>query len=365
MRIGIDAREIEKRMTGIGRYLSGFISYAAEHSPHSYFLYYSSKPGIDFSCDNVKNRIVPGAGFLWDHVILPRNLKADSIDIFFSPYYKSPWNLSLKSVITVHDLNPLFDKNFPILYRIYFKKIIERSLQNASFVFTVSNYARNDILRIFNIDGNKVIVNYNAIDNRFIPMDNSSLEAVLDKYGIDSGYILHISNLMPHKNADILIKAYSMLSQNVKDKYKLVIGGKKEREYGKLLDLVNKLGLSDSIIFLGFIDDNDLPYLYNGASVFVFPSIREGFGFPPAEAMACGVPVVTSNATSLPEIVGDAGMLVEPGDTNGFARAITKILTGESLNKKMIKKGLSRVRMFSIEKTASRILEIFKRLENK
>jgi glycosyltransferase involved in cell wall biosynthesis len=363
LKIGIDAREIEGEMTGIGRYLTGFIKYASKIS-HEYFLYYSRRPEIDLSCFNVKIRILKGSNLLWDHMILPKALNKDRIDLFFSPYYKKPWSLKCKSIITVNDLNPLFNENSSFWYRIYFKKIIKRSLDSVDFVLVLSTYVKEQILKFFGIDKSKIIVNSAAVDNiSFHRIRNeASFRVVLEKYGIESDYILYIGNLMPHKNVSSLIKAYSELSEDIKNKYKLVIGGSKNWTYRQLVKLVDRLGLVNNVIFTGFIFNDDLIYLYNAASLFVFPSFKEGFGLPPLEAMACGVPVIASNVTSLPEVIGDAGILVNPYNIQELAKAISVVLTQEYLRRSLIEKGLERANRFSIEKMGSRILEIFEKL---
>lgn len=363
LRIGIDVREIERNMTGIGRYLGGFIKYATNTS-HEYFLYYSRSPQADLSCSNAKVRVLPSSKFLWDHITLPKALERDKIDLFFSPYYKKPWSLKCKSIITVHDLNPLFNKNSSFWYRVYFKKILKRSVYSADFILVVSNYVKKELLKIFRLDDNKVIVNYNAVDERFFRMDdNISLKAVLEKYSIKSDYILYVGNLMPHKNAPSLVEAYSQLPDEIKEKYKLVIGGSKNWTYEQLVKLVDGLGLVNNVIFAGFISNDDLVYLYNGASLFVFPSFREGFGFPPLEAMACGTPVITSNTTSLPEVIREAGILVNPYKVNEIKAAIIKVLTDSTLRNGLIKRGLEMSRRFTPKKTAEQILKIFTKVQ--
>lgn len=365
IRCGVDAREIERGMTGIGRYLKGFIKYASGTS-HEYFLYYSRKPEVDLGNSNIQVRVLSSPKFIWDHIALPKALKKDKVDLFFSPYYKKPWSLKCKSIVTVHDLNPLYSKNSSFWHRIYFKKLLKRSIYSADFVLVVSAYVKEQILELFKPDANKIIVNYNAIDERFCPIENDNfLKTVLAKYGIKSEYIFYVGNLMPHKNIPSLVRAYAGLPDNLKDKYKLVIGGSKRWTYKQLVKLVNKLGLVKNVSFTGFIPENDLVYLYNGAGLFVFPSLYEGFGFPPLEAMACGTPVVASNVSSLPEILGDAGILVDPCKVNDISEAITKVLTESELRDSLVERGLRRVRQFSTEKMSRKIIEAFEVLNEK
>lgn len=366
MRIGIDAREIKNGMTGIGRYLTEIIKYVSK-VPYEYFLYYSNSPEDDLSCSNVQVRILRAHKLLWDHIILPKALSKDKIDLFFSPYYKKPWSLKCKSIITVHDLNPLFNENFPFWYRIYFKCVVKRSINSADFIIVPSKYIKEQILRIFMTDKSKIIVNPYAVDDIFcrIIEDKDYLRLILEKYDIKSDYILYVGNLMLHKNVAFLIKAYSRLSEDIKNKYKLVICGSKDWTYKQLVKLAYKLDVVNNIIFTGFVSNDDLIYIYNGASLFVFPSLREGFGFPPLEAMACGIPVIVSNVTSLPEVVGDAGILINPYDIQELIRAMNDIFTDKELRNNLIEKGLNRVKQFSVEKMRSRVLEIFENLIDK
>lgn len=361
MRIGIDAREIQGQMTGIGRHLKSFLKHI-EGAPHEYFLYYSQMPENKPDCPKVNIRIFSGQKLIWDHILLPKALIRDKIDLFFSPYYKRPWSLKVKSIITVHDINPLFMKSYSLFYKIYFKTILKQSLKKSDFIVVVSRYVKKQLCSLFNVDPQKIVVNYNSLDENFLNVDESQMYSVLEKYKINSDYILYVGNLMPHKNIPTLIKAYAELSDNIKDKYKLVVGGAKSKTYNQLAKLAGKMDLLDNIIFTGFIDDSDLAYLYRKASLFVFPSFREGFGYPPLEAMASGVPVVASDRTSLPEVIADAGILVSPDDISGFTKAMERVLTDKELSQKLIEQGKKRAKEFSTEKMAKGLVAVFERL---
>jgi len=351
-------------MTGIARSLFGVIGHISPLS-HEYFLYYSRQPEADLRSPNIKVKVLKTPWLLWDHIALPGALREDKIDLFFSPYYKKPWWLPCKSIITVNDLNPLFNKH-SFLYRLYFRCVLKRSLRTANLILVLSRYVKDQLLEIFEIDANKVMVHYCAVREDFSPLkDRLSARATLEKYGVTSNYILYVGNLMPHKNVSSLIKAYAGLPKDIKDAHSLVIGGSKKWCYRQLVRLAAQSGVKDKVVFTGFIPDEDLLSVYNGAALFVFPSLREGFGFPPLEAMACGVPVVASNVTSLPELIGDAGVLVDPYDVQALTRAMNDVLTNEELRKGLIEKGLKRVKQFSIEKTAAVIVEAFSKVADK
>jgi glycosyltransferase involved in cell wall biosynthesis len=271
LRIGIDARELEGKMTGIGRYLVALIRYLSK-TPHEYFLYYSCSPQTDLSSLNVKTNVLKGHKLLWDQVTLPRALKREGIEVFFSPYFKKPWRLSCRSIITVNDLNPLFNDGFSSLHRFYFKRTVSESVLSADFILTLSSYVREQLLEKFHAESNKVIVNPCAVKEFFSPVkDESALKAVLARYGINSEYIFYVGTLMPHKNVASLIRSYGLLHADLKDKYRLVIGGGKDWDYDKLVRLAGKLCLINNVIFTGFILDEDLVFLYSGAKLFVFP----------------------------------------------------------------------------------------------
>jgi glycosyltransferase involved in cell wall biosynthesis len=188
--------------------------------------------------------------------------------------------------------------------------------------------------------------------------DRAKIDKILDKYYIDRQYILHIGTLNPRKNLDFLIKVFNRVHQVVPD-VKLVITGKKGWHYQSLFELVEKLGLQKDVIFTGYILDEEAPYLYNGASVYAFPSIYEGFGLPPLEAMSCGTPVVASNTSSIPEVVGDAGVLLSPHDSNGWTKALVEILKNPTKREKLGQMALVRAKQFSWKKTAEKTAQVY------
>ena len=179
------------------------------------------------------------------------------------------------------------------------------------------------------------------------------------KYGINRKYVLYIGNFEHHKNVDGLIKAYSGLPAELRKEYFLVVGGKDEKNSPGIEKLSGELGVRENIFFPGFIEEDDLPSIYGGAEIFIFPSFYEGFGLPPLEAMACGIPVIASNVSSLPEVVGDAGSLVDPKDIYGLTTAIKELLTDARVRYKMREKGLKRAKLFQAGDTTQKILNVF------
>ncbi len=365
MKIGIDIREMEKgKMTGIGRYLKNLLDYIAqEDQKNEYILFANQKTEYTTTVKNIKIRVIKGwfAPF-WDQVQLPRALKKDKINLFLSPYYKKPFFTPCKSIITIHDLNPLFLPPISMKgwfkNRLYFRTLLKLSSRKVDRIITVSQYSKKDIVEYFRVPEEKIEVICHCVDERYRPISSNS-EEVTSKYGIDRKFIFYFGNFNPHKNVKALIEAYYRLPQKTKDKYQLVLGGRRDRYCMSLEKMVKHLKIEERVVFTGFISEEDLPAIYSAAELFVFPSLREGFGLPPLEAMACGTPVITSNTTSLPEVVGEAGILVNPYNVDEIKAAIIEVLTNSTLRNDLIQKGLERSRRFTSEKTTKQILEVF------
>ncbi|MEK7851993.1 MAG: glycosyltransferase family 1 protein, partial [Deltaproteobacteria bacterium] len=198
--------------------------------------------------------------------------------------------------------------------------------------------------------------------NNFCRPMNLGQEAdeVRRKYSIPDSYILYVGTIQPRKNIGTLVKAYSKLVKAKGVTHKLVITGRKGWLYAPLFELIKSEGLEQNVIFTGFVPDEELPYIYNGADLFVYLSLFEGFGIPPLEAMVCGVPVICSDATSLPEVVGDAGILVDPMDQEGVEKAILNVLISPSLRREMQEQGFLQAGKFSWERTARETLEVYR-----
>lgn len=234
---------------------------------------------------------------------------------------------------------------------------------NADFIITVSEYIKKTMLKISKLDPNKIKVVYNSVSEIFRILDKKQcLEKVKRLCGIDKDFILYVGNLKPHKNLRRLIQAYNLLRSDIKEKYQLVIVAKKDRFFKELYQLVKDINLEQSVIFTDLVKDSDLVYLYNGASLYISISLYEGFGLPFIEAMACGTPVISANVSAIPEIVGDAGILLNPLDIKQISQAIQMVLTDEFLRKEMINKGLRQAKNFSREEMVNKILGIFKQL---
>ncbi len=365
MRIGVDVRELERdKATGIGKYLLNFLKFATDQKPEWEFVLFGNQDTqIDLDVPNIKKIFISECvTFFWDQMQLPCRLKKEKVDLFLAPYFKVPLFFCGKLVLIINDLilllAPEYQNLSNTLKRVYFKSLLKMAIRKADRIITISHHSKKDIIKLFRVPEKKIKVITLAISEKFRPID-FGIEKIISKYKIDGRFIFYVGNFNPHKNVSILIEAYQKLPVKIKEEYSLVIGGKKDKYYYALFRLVQRLELEDKVIFTDFIAEEDLPYLYNAADIFVFPSLYEGFGLPPLEAMACGTPVIASNTTSLPEVVGVAGILVNPHRVDEIKAAIIKVLTDSALRNDLIKRGLERSMRFTAKKTADQILEVF------
>jgi glycosyltransferase involved in cell wall biosynthesis len=255
--------------------------------------------------------------------------------------------------------NSLYAK---ISYR-YTKLFFPYSLRKTKVIITSSNSTKKDLIQKYGIDENKIQVLYLACDEQFCPAkDENSLLVTRKKYNAEAGYVLHISSSDPRDNTPVVIRAYQRTRYESKIPQKLIICGNIGLEEMKFEKLIRELSLKNSIIFTGRLSEKELAAVYQAADLFIEPSLYEGFGLQVIEAMACGIPVITSNVTSLPEIVGDAGILVSPTDIESLASAMVKILTDSGLNQTLRQKSLERAKFFSWDRAAQETLDIYNKL---
>lgn len=371
MRLGIDAREIQGGVhTGIGRSLANFLKYFATLGQDDQCVLFSSQPVPVTFGENVKNIVLPECWTqYWDQITLAAALKRERIEVFYSPYYKIPLLASCKCVCAVLDLMylvvPEYRRRLSLAAKLYYAVPGKKFLQKADKILTCSGHSRKDIIRIYGVDASKIEIIPLSVSRIYYPeTDDAKIDLMKVKYGIKGRYLLYLGNLKPHKNVKSVISAFSKIASEFDD-LSLVIAGPKEHLYRELAEQTRKLGLSQRIIFTGTISESDHPHiLYSGAEVFVMPSLYEGFGLPPAEAMACGVPVVSSSTTSIPEVVKDAGLLIDPEKPDDIAQAIKRILQNPGLKQELVAKGLEYVKEYEEVKIARQNYAFFKRVLN-
>ena len=296
---------------------------------------------------------------------IPLALRRRRVDLFHAPHYVVPRLVPCPYVVTIHDCIHLrFPQYLPNrLASVYAKAMMQMAARGARRVFTVSYASKLDILHYLRIPADRVEVIYNAPDQHITAQPPAeTLARTRDRYQLTSPFILYTGNIKPHKNIDRLIEAYADLRRRGIEDYKLLIIGDEVSKYPNLRRLVHRFHLHQHVRFLGFVPDATLAALYRLATVFVFPSLYEGFGLPPLEAMTAGAPVITSNVSSLPEVVGDAALLIDPMDPTSIADGLARVLCDADLRADLVRRGQARARAFSWERSAARVHEVYREL---
>jgi len=295
--------------------------------------------------------------------LMPKILENEQFELIHEPCQIGPFffKSSFKKVVTVHDLSVLlFPETHKAIHYFHHTFGLKRTLKNVDRIIAVSNSTKNDLIRILNIPPHKIEVIYEAASNNYrVIRDNSSLEEFRNRYKLNFRYILYVGTLEPRKNVSGLVKAFYMLKKRGFS-HKLVIVGKKGWKYKQLFELIRTLKLSKDIVFTGYVEESDLPYFYNCAELFVYPSRYEGFGLTVIEAMRCGCPVITSNVSSLPEAAGKAAILIDPSDTAQIANAAENVLNNKKLRNEMVKKGIKHSAKFSWEMSSKQTFRLYK-----
>ncbi|MGB7063202.1 MAG: glycosyltransferase family 1 protein [Candidatus Zixiibacteriota bacterium] len=375
MRIAIDVRKIEPTLSGIGRYTKNILTHLSRLDRDNEYvlvgnrdLHRSLAPGKNF-----RTVIVDYPAFsLRSLFLMHKILRREKIDLFHSPFISAPLFAPCKTVITVHDLIPLrFARGFegnrglaPVLKRRVFGLILSLVTRKASRIITVSRASKEALQRFDGSLASKTDVIYEAPETIFRKVSDEEIKRSKARFGLKGKSILHVGIIRPHKNLIRLFEALELLVLVKRQPCTLAIVGGQEEERLFLKAKAQELGISRYVLFAGGLTDDEIVPLMNAVDAFVFPSLEEGFGLPPLEAMACGTPVITSNLSSLPEVVGEAALLVDPRNVQELADAIDRLLTDERLKNQLIRKGFERIRFFSWEKTAQETLQVYRNAVN-
>ena len=349
MKLIIDARMVTENLHGIGRYTYELICGLNKKEDVIITLITNNieESKKIFAClDNIKF-IQMKSGFLspMEVIELPLVLNKHKDCIFHSTSFSASPFIRIESYITIHDLNHLaLPQYYSKIKQYYYKFVVKPFAKKCKKIFTVSEFSKKEIIKWLNCDENKVIVTYNGIDEKFKKTDDKTiLKNIQVKYSLPEKFVLYIGNLKEHKNVETLIKSMNKVYGN----YKLIINGKANERIDKV---IKEYMLKDRVQFIGYVDEDDLPCIYSLASVFVFPSLYEGFGLPPLEAMACGCPTIVANTSSLPEVVGDAAIKVESLDYDNIAYYINKLIEEDGKVNQIINSGDINVKRFRWDK---------------
>lgn len=354
MKIGIDIQTTLGQKTGFGFYVKNLVEELKELDSNHHYKLFAPTTQKDFSAPQ---------RWWWDQVEMPKEAFRSKIDILHQPAFSAPIFYPGKVVVTVHDLIAMvYGEDIPFFSRQFFGRWMPYSYRRADHIISISSHTKKDLIRILGIPENKITVIYLATSNEFKPIkDRLLLQSIQKKYNTGAKYLLHVGTLNPRKNIGLLINVFAHVVRRFPE-YRLVITGKKGWYYEGLFEKVDALGLKNKVIFTGYVADEDKPALYSGATLFLFPSLYEGFGLPPLEAMSCGVPVIASKESSIPEVVGKAGVLLPPKDEAAWVREIIRVLGSASLKKIMIAKSLAQAKQFSWTKTALETVKVYEKV---
>jgi glycosyltransferase involved in cell wall biosynthesis len=379
IRIGIDCTAAVRQGAGIGRYTRHLVDALTQLDVENQYVLLVARGGISrpqpwlevvASRRHVRVVSLPlsdrAMAVLWHRLGLPLWAEwfCGALDVFHSPDFTLPPVLRARTALTVHDLSfvRVPESADPAL-RSYLLRVVPASVRRADAVLADSQSTRSDVIECIGADPARVEVVYPGVEPRFRPLEDAhALQAVRSRYGLPDRFMLGLGTLQPRKNYERLIEAYGMTRREVRAQVKLVIAGGKGWLYDSIFRRVEELGVAADVRFAGYVADEDLPALYTLAELFVFPSLYEGFGLPPLEAMACGTPVVTSNVSSLPEVVGEAALLVDALDVLALAEAIQRALSDEGLRSRMTHLGRQQARRFTWPGAAKKLLDLYGRL---
>jgi glycosyltransferase involved in cell wall biosynthesis len=364
VRIGIDARKLHD--FGIGTYIRNLLQQLARIDQATEYVLFCRERDKDVSRQLGPNfRAVveraPSYSFS-EQIRIPIALRRERIDLFHAPHYVLPPLVHCRSIVTIHDcIHLIFPQYLPTrMAHAYARATFWTATRRADRILTVSEASKSDILRRFNIPVNKIVVTYNAIDELFlVERTEEEFARVRERYQLNDPFVLYVGNIKPHKNLERLIDAFDRVRHQGFDTLSLVIIGDQISRYQGLRRAVHRHKLHKHVRFLGFVPPGTLAVLYRLASVFAFPSLYEGFGLPPLEAMASGTPVLSSNVSSLPEVLGDAALLVDPYSCEDIADGLVKLLTDEPLRATLKTRGLSKVHEYSWEESVRRVHQIY------
>jgi glycosyltransferase involved in cell wall biosynthesis len=368
MLVGIDAsRAAAARRTGTENYSLHLIrELLALGQDHCFRLYLDQRPTMDLFRGTAEWRVIPFPR-LWTHLRLSWEMLSNPPDLLFVPSHVLPLAHPHRSVVTVHDLGyHYYPEAHTLFQNAYLRWSTRYNARVATRVLADSEATRRDLMNYYGTPEAKIAVVYPGRNEALAPVvDPQTLAGIRGRYGLGDSYFLYVGTLHPRKNLVRLVQAFAALLQSWNsipkqptDWLQLVLAGQKGWLYEEILAEIRKLGLADRVVLTGYVPDADLPGLLSGALAFVYPSLHEGFGLPVLEAMACDTPVVCSNVSSLPEVAGDAALMVDPFDVESLAEALHQIVLDQGLRHTLVERGRQQVQLFSWHRCARETLRI-------
>lgn len=372
MRIGIDARFYGPQTKGLGRYSEKLIQYLQEQDHQNEYIIFLRKEAWDIFQPKNSNFKKVLADFRWyswqEQLKMPGLIKKQRLDLMHFPHFNVPFLYRGKFVVTIHDLilthfpTQRASTLSPFVYwlkHLAYRAVIHRAVKKAAKIITISQYSKKRIIANFGVPQEKIAVTYEATSDFKPTPAKINEEDFFLKYKIKKPYLLYVGNAYPHKNLERLVSVFKALIKGRGPDLNLVFVGKRDYFYTRLQDKVNELKLDQKVYFLGYVEDEELKFLYQQARLYVFPSLAEGFGLPPLEAMAQGLPVVSSRSSCLPEILGEAAYYFDPENENKMAEAIIKMATDENLRINHKAKGVIQVKKYAWPVLAQATLQIY------
>jgi len=371
MRIGIEAQRIfRKKKHGMDMVALELIKQLQIiDKVNEYFIFVNNVEDINVLPKTANFNIVqvkPASYPVWEQIYLPRAAKKHNIDILHCTSNTAPIILSIPLILTLHDIIYLEKWNFSqgtsyqIVGNLYRRWNVPLVVKKAKHILTVSNFERDKINSYFKFNNREVSTAYNGVGSHFAPITNQDeLLRIKNLYNLPTDYIFFLGNTDPKKNVIGVLKALSILKQKGQLKSKLLMLDINRNYLLNLMNQINDESLMDNIVFSGYVPNKDLPAIYSQASLFLYPSLRESFGIPLLEAMACGAPLITSDTSSMPEIATNAALIVNPFDANEIANAIYKLQNDKDLQNQLVQNGFDRVKNFTWENNAKQTLELY------
>lgn len=373
MRIGLDARYLYTYFTGVGRYSYNLIRALAElDNGHDYVVFkHRSYTAPIVEQPRFKELTVPmravGPGTLTTFAFTAAR---EHVNLLHSHFPVAPLVRSFRSIVTVHDLQPILVPQFSglrplplkLAYDVFYRFAYRATIPRASRLICGSQATADDVTALYNVPSGRIRIIPYGIDARFQPVtDPTRLAAFRNKHSLPEEFMLYVGNTRPHKNVPGLLRGFArFLDLSGDSQATIVLAGAKERFFADVVTVVRALELERQVIYLDHLPDDELPLFYSAARLLALLSTKEGFGLPPIEAMACGTPVVVSTYGALPEVVGDAGLQVDPFDCDAIGRAMLRLWSDEDLRRILQERGLARAARFTWEETARRTLEVYR-----